>query len=487
MSWLLISSFGPNYDSVYLAALPPPPSSINRLASSTLFYSGVLLLLSTWRKVRGRDVTAGASNQNEPFCQAWKPKYAIVSGSRLAWFDSESAPAPASKPAGALGLRDGLIAVTASPPAPRDGAPRSSYISVSSADGGTTLQLGFVSPADAPAWELALRAATGDASSRSAFFASRSTADKNASGDGGTALPSVFPSLAVASNAHGSAERSSVSSEALTAQRDPAEEMELPRPGAADSLSTAALQSRIAELEAQHAAEAARRVDAERAAAAEALRAASLHTEREAARLREAKLEEELQRRSEAIAASPSRVHGGSSVVVALETPEQAADPSASQRRSEEPRVVALHDPAPSTTPMSEVHGRAARGSRPTDVATAVAEASMIAAALPLQSESGATGTVSANVPEPHSKTPTPQPLPPPPSEAAAAALLVSAAAPPLASSVLTPLDTPGVSSARSHRENGDNSSLRPVVAADWGLWTCDPDGEERVAMKRRM
>lgn len=418
--------------------------------------------------------------------QAWKPKYAIVSGSRLAWFDSETAPPPASKPAGAMGLQSGVVTVTAAPPAPKEGAPKSSTISVSAADGGSTVQLGFMSPDDARTWELALRAATGDAAARASFFASRAPAASamDSPGDGSTAPTSTAVSTAAAHVAPDSAERSSVNSEALTVYRDVAEEAELSRPSA-DAASTAALQSRIAELEAQHAAEAARRVDAERAAAAEAARVASLHAEREAARQREARLEAELQRRSEAVTEASAKALVVGSVMAAQEqAPAVAIFPPISDGGRIQALHTTMHDTATYIARPSELLGQAhAAQPQPADASTAAAEASMIAAALPLPSAvvpPGPTESVHAVVPGATRPEP-PPPLPPPPSEAAAAALLVSAAAPPVSASSSAPLKAVGSGSG------GDDAVLRPAMVADWGPWACDPDGEERVAMKKRM
>lgn len=363
------------------------------------------------------------------------------------------------------------------------------------------MNVGVASTTAAASWEQALRAAAGDTSARVAFMAARAAA-----APAGQSVTGSFSEVTDASTPVSMSRPTADGVSVSSGERDaaPARLHDSSSAGA-EVANTAALQARITELEAQNAAEAARRVEVERAAAAEAVRAAQLLSEREEARRREAELAAELLHRSAAAAASLVKVDGG---------------PADDSRASFEPAAArpAVQAAAPANMRPGERAAPSATAGDGSSDALAHSTSEQpppvfgpprtgSAAPTPSERETLAAGQASESAAG---------------AATSAANFLIDAAAPPVLAAAAAPIARSCGSTANflvdaaappsaSQRVVGGGSALMPRVVEspyaaatgvdesiptpppavtlelEWGPWACEPDGEERVAMKKRM
>ena len=400
--------------------------------------------------------------------KTWKPRHAVLSGSQLEWYEAVSVAEPLSKPAGTLFL-NGATVTTEVAGAKLPGQP-SATITVVSADGKVSLQLGAASLEDSRSWDTALRAAAGDAAAQARFAA-------KGSNEPGLLAGSSSLTQEVAVDPLASAQR-----EAETALRHAAATAEPPPPYADDT--TAALHARIAELEAQQAAEEARRAERERSAAADAARSAQLLAEREAAQRREVEVQAELRRRAEEDAAAARRETDAKARLLA----EQAAqiDARMSRVKMDEKAATSTVEVAAKTSghpPVQELEPA------PGTSTAAAAEASivMIAASLPPPR------SLSSPAARPAELLPLPVvvgPQPPAPALGVTTAPALASTTP-VASHEIALAAAPAMRASEEGLKGIDTGPAAELLAAaaepEWGEWSCSPDGEDRVAMRKRM
>ena len=420
----------------------------------------------------------------------------MLSGSRLAWFEGDSAPGSTSKPTGSLGLRGAII--TPSGPPAKLGVPAATIVIVA-ADGKSAMNIGVASISAAASWEQALRAASGDASARAAFLAARAAAAPPGQSVTGS-FSEVTEASTPVSMSRPTADGFSVSS----GERDAAPaRLHDSSAAAAAVATTAALQARITELEAQNAAEAARRIEVERAAAAEAARAAQLLSEREEARRREAELAAALHHRSAAAAASLAKVDGGPAddSQASFEPAAARSQPAVQAAVPPTVRPREADAPAGDSSPEALAHPRSDQPPpfigppRTGSAAPAPSVRETLAAGQSSGSAADATASA-ANLLIDAAAPPMPDPPTAGSSNGSTANFLVDAAAPPPVSQRLAgggppPKPRAVVEPPAADATGVDESVSTPPPAValepEWGPWACEPNGEERVAMKKRM